>query len=277
MTLPIKRAPIALQTLMHQGASINQIYSMTSVTMTEISPRYHEGSSLGLEPVYETYKKSTKEQEVGLRLFKSRAKILTTEPGFLSLQKKDHSVLNWYFSKLHITLTKSFRLLETSMIPTTLSQSNFSSPPLLHSQVPLHLKMSSFIWWHIQAMWGGSWVIFLLWTRCDGDKHLTTAQSFFGQAVLEDAHPILYKGMGGRNKSGWKRRIEGLGVALAIKLHFQEQTKTRGHEDQKKKKKKEWVRSIWVDILLISTVDTVDTELRHSTSSLEAFVSLWTL
>lgn len=94
MTLPIKRAPIALQTLMHQGASINQMYSMTSVTMTEISPQYHEGSSLGLEPVYETYKKSTKEQEVGLILFKSHAKILTTEPDFLSLQKKDHSVLN---------------------------------------------------------------------------------------------------------------------------------------------------------------------------------------
>lgn len=55
---------------------------------------------------------------------------------------------------------------------------------------------------------------------------------------MEDAHPILYKGMGGRNKSGWKRRIEELGVALAIKLHFQEQTKTRGHEDQKKKKKR---------------------------------------
>jgi len=40
--------------------------------------------------------------------------------------------------------------------------------------------------------------------RYDSDKQLTTAQSFFGHIVLEAAHPVLYKGMGGRNTLGWK-------------------------------------------------------------------------
>lgn len=52
-------------------------------------------------------------------------------------------------------------------------------------------------------MRGGSWVISLLWTRCDGDKHLTTAQSIFGHIVLEAAQSVLYKGVGVKNKLGW--------------------------------------------------------------------------
>lgn len=63
-------------------------------------------------------------------------------------------------------------------------------------------------------------------TRCNGDKHLTTAQSFFGLFVLEVA---LYKGwVGGTNQGGRtphiQRRKEGLEVALAIKLHLQAQS-----------------------------------------------------
>lgn len=104
-------------------------HSVTTVTVTEIPPWYHEGNSLHLELESKICKKSMKEQEVKLRLFKSYAKILTTEPEFLSLQKKDHSMFKWYFSKLHIALTKSFRLLETSVFLTALSQSNSSSPP----------------------------------------------------------------------------------------------------------------------------------------------------
>lgn len=160
-------------------------HSVTTVTVTEIPPWYHEGNSLRLELESKICKKSMKEQEVKLRLFKSYAKILTTEPEFLSLQKKDHSMFKWYFSKLHIALTKSFRLLETSVFLITLSQSNSSSPPpsplpspTAFENVIVHLVTHpSHVGWQLSHLpsvnevwrWQAPYnCTILFWTRCVG-------------------------------------------------------------------------------------------------------------
>lgn len=120
-----------------------------------------------------------------------------------------------------------------------------------------HLPAVNEVWWW-QAPYNCT---ILFWAHCVGG-----------------CLPILYKGMGGRNKWGGRtphteRRMEGLEVAPAIKLHCKAQSKTKGHlENQAQRlKKQEWVkRLIWVDILLMSTVGT---GLRRSTT-LEAPMSL---